>query len=72
MASKGVPVDKYYELTSYLNQNNRRWLTNVTAHIYFEDLHTLANILNVEAPPAGTFFIRRAFCILTSRIPPSP
>ena len=36
------PLDDYFEMTAFFPDGNRRWLTYVTAHIYFEDLHQVA------------------------------
>ena len=70
---EGRTLEDYFEMTAFFPDGNRRWLSYVTAHIYFEDLSEVARALGDEASALepNTYFIRKAFCMLTSRVPPS-
>lgn len=51
---------------------NRKWLSYLTAHLFFEDVSDIAQALGMRFNLGrGRYFIRKAFCIATSRVPPS-
>ena len=65
---------------SFWPDQNRKWLCYATAHVFFEDLFDIQNALLKTSSSMisqgrplepNTYFIRKAFCILTSRIPAS-
>lgn len=72
--TEGKQLDDYFEMTAFFPDGNRRWLSFVTAHIYFEDLSKVAVALGdreTNTLQSGTHYIRKAFCILSSRVSPS-
>ena len=55
-----------------LKPEGQRYLCHVTAHLFCEDLSKIEKIiLGTDTLPPDRYYIRKAFCILTSRIPAS-